>query len=68
MPRVVDPRGLRELVDGGAQVVEVLPREGYQGMHLPDALHLPLKELDAERASTLLDRSRSVVVYCWDGL
>jgi rhodanese-related sulfurtransferase len=68
MSPVVDLPGLRQLIDGGAQLVEVLPREEYEEMRLPGALHLPLKELDAERAGALLNRSRAVVVYCWDGL
>jgi rhodanese-related sulfurtransferase len=66
--RAVDLDGLRTLLDGGAQLVEVLPHEEYDELHLPGALHLPLKELDAERAGALLDRFRPVVVYCWDGL
>jgi rhodanese-related sulfurtransferase len=68
MARVVDLPVLRDVLDRGAQLVEVLPREEYEELRLPGALHLPLKELDAERASALLDRSRAVVVYCWDGL
>jgi rhodanese-related sulfurtransferase len=68
MARAVDLHGLRDLLDRGAQLVEVLPREEYEELHLPGALHLPLKELDAERAGALLDRARTVVVYCWDGL
>ena len=68
MSRAVDLHGLRELLERGAQLVEVLPREEYEELRLPGALHLPLKELDAERADTLLDRGREVVVYCWDGL
>ena len=68
MARTVDIHELRELLDQGAQLVEVLPRDEYDEMHLPGALHLALKELDAERAGALLDRSRAVVVYCWDGL
>jgi rhodanese-related sulfurtransferase len=68
MERAVGIHGLRDLLDRGAQLVEVLPREEYEELHLPGALSLPLKELDAERAGALLDRSRPVVVYCWDGL
>lgn len=68
MARTVDLNGLRDLVDRGAQLVEVLPRDEYDELHLPGALDLPLKELYAERAGALLDRSRAVVVYCWDGL
>jgi hypothetical protein len=29
---------------------------------------MPLKELDSDRADAMLDRTRAVVVYCWDGL
>ena len=68
MARAVDLHGLRNLLDRGAQLVEVLPREEYDELHLPGALHLPLKELGAERAGALLNRSRAVVAYCWDGL
>jgi rhodanese-related sulfurtransferase len=68
MARAVDLHGLRDLLDRGAQLVEVLPREEYEELHLPGALSLPLKELDVGRAGGLLDRSRAVVVYCWDGL
>ncbi|HET6867496.1 MAG TPA: rhodanese-like domain-containing protein [Solirubrobacteraceae bacterium] len=68
MARVVDLAGVREFIGRDAQLVEVLPREEYEELHLPGALHLPLKELDAEGAGALLDRSRAVVVYCWDGL
>lgn len=68
MTRAVDLHGLRELLASGAQLAEVLPREEYEELRLPGALHLPLRELDAARAGALLDRTRAVVVYCWDGL
>ena len=58
---------LHELIAGGAQVVEVLPRQDYEKLHLPNAISLPLGELSAETAKRL-DRRRDVVVYCWDGL
>jgi rhodanese-related sulfurtransferase len=58
---------LRELIDCGAQVVEVLPEDDYSPAHLPGAVNLPLRELDAQHAA-VLDRTRPVVVYCWDSL
>jgi rhodanese-related sulfurtransferase len=67
MARTVDLAGVKELLDRGAQLVEVLPREEYEEMHLPGAVSLPLKELDAHHTE-LLDRARPVVVYCWDAL
>jgi rhodanese-related sulfurtransferase len=48
--------------------VEVLPVAEYTDEHLPSAINLPLKELDATTGAARLDRSRPVVVYCWDGL
>jgi rhodanese-related sulfurtransferase len=63
----IDLKRLQELLADGAQLVEVLPRAEYAEEHLPGAISLPLKELDATTASTL-DRTRPVVVYCWDGL
>ena len=63
---ILYPR-LRELLDAGAQLVEVLPPAEFADEHLPGAIGIPLKELDA--ASTAqLDKTRAVVVYCWDGL
>ena len=58
---------VRELVDRGAQVVEVLERRQYRMAHLPGAVHIPAWELDRERADEL-DRERPVVVYCYDNL
>jgi rhodanese-related sulfurtransferase len=58
---------LQRLLATDAQLVEVLPRDEYEEMHLPGAIHLPLKELDATRAQQL-DPARAVVVYCGDAL
>ena len=58
---------LRELIDTGAQLVEVLPEREFEEEHLPGAVNLPLKKLD-RRSAEVLDRGRPVIVYCWDGL
>lgn len=58
---------LQALLGRGAQLVEVLPVQEYDEMHLPGAVNIPLKTLDAVTACAL-DRDRPVVVYCWDGL
>ena len=59
----IDIHGLRALLD--AQLVEVLPAEEYEEEHLPGAINLPLKQLDAQTAA-VLDHERPVIVYCWD--
>ena len=58
---------LRELLGAGAQLVEVLPEQEYLEEHLPGAINVPLKRLHADSVA-VFDRSRAVVVYCWDGL
>jgi rhodanese-related sulfurtransferase len=58
---------LLALIDRGAQVVEVLPEDDYAPAHLPAAINLPLRQLDQQHAA-VLDRTRPVVVYCWDPL
>jgi len=63
----IDLAQLQELLEGGGQLVEVLAAAEYADEHLPGAINLPLKQLDATTAARL-DRSRSVIVYCWDGL
>lgn len=65
MPTSIDLAELQELRARGAQLVEVLPPGEYAEEHLPGAVNLPLKQLDATTAARL-DTGRPVVVYCWD--
>ena len=61
----VDRDDVRRLLSEGAQLVDVLPADEFAEEHLPGAISLPLKELDAQTAIRL-DRERPVVVYCND--
>jgi rhodanese-related sulfurtransferase len=65
MPRDIDRGEARRLLEGGAQLVEVLPSSEYDEDHLPRAVNVPLRKLDRQ-ADGLLDRNRPVIVYCWD--
>jgi rhodanese-related sulfurtransferase len=67
MPGSIDLAGVKRLLGEGAQLVEVLPPAEYAEEHLPGAINIPLKSLDATSAEQL-DRAKPVVVYCWDGL
>ena len=58
---------LRRLLDAGAQLVEVLPEDDYREQHLPAAINIPLKQLDAQTTADL-DKRKAIVVYCWDAL
>jgi phage shock protein E len=65
VPKEIDRQGLQRMVAAGAQLVEVLPAEEYAEDHLPGAISLPLRHIDAE-GSKVLDKTRAVIVYCWD--
>ncbi len=65
MHQIIGRADVQRLALEGAQIVEVLPHEEYEQEHLPGAINIPLKELDAKRAS-LLRRDHAVVVYCHD--
>jgi rhodanese-related sulfurtransferase len=67
MPRAIDRYQLRQLLDSGAQLIEVLAADEYAEEHLPGAVNIPLKQLGAQTAA-LLDASKPVAVYCWDAL
>jgi rhodanese-related sulfurtransferase len=67
MSERVELNRLRELLDAGAQLVEVLPNQEYEELHLPGAVSIPLKQLDSDSAGAL-DKRNPVVVYCWDYL
>jgi phage shock protein E len=65
MPTEIGRNEVQRLVESGAQLVEVLPADEYEEDHLPGAMSLPLRRLETE-AVRLLDRTRPVIVYCWD--
>jgi rhodanese-related sulfurtransferase len=56
---------VKQLLDQGAQLVDVLGEDEFEHDHLPGAINIPLKQLDATTAARL-DRDRPVLVYCND--
>ena len=48
----IDRMRLLSLIDSGAQVVDVLPEREYEAIHIPGAVNIPLKTLDAETTSS----------------
>jgi rhodanese-related sulfurtransferase len=67
MPKTIFRDGVRELLEEGAQLVDVLPSEEYAESHLPGAINIPLKELDRETTEQL-QRDAAVIAYCHDYL
>jgi rhodanese-related sulfurtransferase len=67
MPKMIELQEVLRLIDDGAQLLDVMSRNAYEDSHLPGAIHISLKELDA-RSAARLDRERPVVTYCNDYL
>lgn len=62
MPTNVTRDELQELIRDGAQIVDVLPPAEFTEFHLPGAISLPLKQLDASTAGQL-SKDKPLVVY-----
>ncbi len=62
MVATIDRARLLELIDQGAQVVDVLPDAEYKAQHIPGAISIPLRRLNADTTSPLR-RDKPVVVY-----
>jgi len=56
---------VQTLVSNGAQVVEVLGPKEYAYAHLPQAINIPLGDLNRESAAGLV-HGRVTIVYCHD--
>jgi hypothetical protein len=65
MPTEIGHEEVRRMVEDGAQLVEVLPKEEYEAEHLPRTIHIPLPQLDRQ-TTTALQQDQPVIVYCYD--
>ena len=65
MAQVFSVSEVKQLLEQGAQLVDVLGEDEFEHDHLPGAINIPLKRLDATTAARL-DRDRPVIVYCND--
>ena len=63
--RVFSASEVQKLLEQGAQLVDVLGEDEFEHDHLPGAINIPLKKLDAT-TTAILDRKRPVLVYCND--
>ncbi len=63
MPKVIDRSGVSNLLEQGAQLVDVLGAKEYEAEHLPGAINIPLKNLGRGTAERL-DSRRPVITYC----
>ena len=62
----IDTQRVQELLDAGAQLVEVLPKGAYDREHLPGAVNLPLAEMTPAAARGARPRADRWSTYCYD--
>ena len=66
-----DPDAANQLIADGAVVIDVRTAEGYQAGHLPNAVNIPVDEVESRLADAdkLVggDHAKPVVVYCAKG-
>jgi rhodanese-related sulfurtransferase len=67
VPRSATREDVQRHAATGGQIVEVLPREQYDELHIKGAVNVPLRELDV-RGPRELDARATVVTYCNDFL
>jgi rhodanese-related sulfurtransferase len=67
MPKEAFKGAVLRLVEEGARLVEVLPRQEYEEAHLRGAINIPLRELNWETTAGL-GCAAPVIVYCHDYL
>jgi rhodanese-related sulfurtransferase len=65
MPTEIFRDDVRQLLTQGAQLVDVMPAQEYEDLHLPGAISMPLKTLNDETTARLL-KDQPVIVYCND--
>jgi phage shock protein E len=52
----------------GALVVDVRTNAEFQAQHLPNALHIPLEELETLVARRVRDKNQILLLHCQSGL
>jgi rhodanese-related sulfurtransferase len=61
----VTPPAANELIDAGAQLVDVRTELEFAAGHIPGARHVPLADVQSEAAG--LERDKPLIIYCRSG-
>jgi rhodanese-related sulfurtransferase len=64
-PKKVSRAEAREMLDDGAQLVDVRADHEWEAGHLPGAVHIALPDLAARAGE--IDKDRPVILYCRGG-
>ena len=67
MPTTITREQVQDLLGRGAQLIDVMPADEYEALHLPGAISIPLKILGPDTVASLR-RETPTIVYCFDKL
>jgi rhodanese-related sulfurtransferase/CBS domain-containing protein len=67
IPKEIDRDSIRTFMRRGAQLVDVLPKEEYERLHLPGAISIPLSRI-SRRTADQIEWDQAVIVYSRDHL
>jgi phage shock protein E len=62
----ISPARARELIQGGARLIDVRSPGEFSSGHLPGAVNVPVGSI-ADRASTLGSTNAPIILYCASG-
>jgi rhodanese-related sulfurtransferase len=64
MPEVTAAEA-KDLIDDGAQLVDIRTDVEYEAAHIPGSRYIPLADIPSESAN--LDQQKPVIIYCRSG-
>jgi rhodanese-related sulfurtransferase len=64
MPEVAAAEA-KQIIDSGAQLIDIRTAVEYEAGHIPGSRHIPLADVPSE--SSGLDRDEPVILYCRSG-
>jgi rhodanese-related sulfurtransferase len=63
----ISPRVARTHLQQGALVVDVRTNAEFQARHLPNALHIPLEEIESLAGRRIKDKDQVLLLHCETG-
>ncbi len=57
---------LKQILQGGATLVDVRTREEYQAGHIPGSLNIPLQQLESKLST--IPKNKAVITCCASGM
>jgi rhodanese-related sulfurtransferase len=61
----ISPADAKQLIESGAQLIDVRTDAEYEAGHIPGSQHVPLADLQPEVGG--LEREQALVIYCRSG-